>query len=85
MRYTLLAIISFITVDLGLAQDTPDPFEKYPVFEECENTAMAQLPQCFDDALVSHIIAGFKEPEVIAEDDYSGEAVVLLFRAVIIR
>ncbi|MAZ27394.1 MAG: gliding motility protein RemB [Cytophagaceae bacterium] len=77
MRYTLLAIISFITVDLGLAQDTPDPFEKYPVFEECENTAMAQLPQCFDDALVSHIIAGFKEPEVIAEDDYSGEAVVL--------
>lgn len=59
------------------AQGDYSPFEKYPVFEECANVDVADLSKCFDDTLISFLISNFEEPSIVAEENYTGEAVVL--------
>ncbi|MBE16096.1 MAG: gliding motility protein RemB, partial [Cytophagaceae bacterium] len=56
---------------------TISDFEKYPVFETCESVAIAQLPNCFNQTLITFIIDRFEMPARVNDEKYQGEMVVL--------
>ncbi|WP_452230966.1 gliding motility protein RemB [Lacinutrix sp. MEBiC02404] len=52
-------------------------FEKPPVFPNCESVEIDALQNCFDTNVLNHIYNSFKTPEIVSEEKYSGEVVVL--------
>ena len=70
----LLGLFSFQFVN---GQNSTENFEKYPVFPECENVEIASLEDCFNTTLRTFINSNFKGPDVVKEDKYTGEFVVL--------
>lgn len=57
------------------AQDSESEFEKYPVFPECENVDIQNLKDCFINTLQSFIYQNFNTPQIVADQNYSGQMV----------
>lgn len=52
-------------------------YEKPPVFSQCDSLAVSELKSCFNYTLNNFIFQNFKVPEVVSEEDYSGNIQVL--------
>jgi len=73
-HYILLLFICFqIAV---FAQDNSD-YEKPPVFAECKNQDVTNLKNCFYNQLSEFVYINFKVPQVVKDENYKGEVVVL--------
>ncbi len=53
-----------------------DP-ERFPRFSECENVEYEQEKECFNSILKKKVREDFRLPQVVSEEDYKGEVVVL--------
>lgn len=60
-----------------IAQVTTSDFEKYPVFQECSQTDVASVPDCFNQTLINFVIANFEIPAKVEEENYTGKMVLL--------
>ena len=52
-------------------------FEKPPVFPDCESVEFDAIRSCFYRELSSRIYKGFNLPDVVVDENYSGEVIVL--------
>jgi len=74
MKKILLSLILAIGPAWGIsAQEISNPFEKYPVFPECVEASIAELPVCFNNTLRQFVLDRFQEPAVVGEQEYKGE------------
>lgn len=67
----------FSILRVSYAQNTASHFEKYPVFPACENVAITQLSECFDARLIELVLQEFKVPQIVEDEGYTGELVIL--------
>jgi len=76
MKYfgCLLFLLIFVS---GYSQENLSKFETYPEFSECENTNFEFQETCFKNTLRTKILSEFKLPEIVSEEKYQGEIVVL--------
>jgi hypothetical protein len=51
--------------------------ESYPTFSQCKDTLKTDQESCFKTQLKSLILKYYKEPEVVAKEDYKGTATVI--------
>lgn len=77
MQKTSILLLSLFLSISSIAQVTLSDFEKYPVFPDCESTPIAQLPNCFNQTLISFVVDTFKMPAKVDEESYKGQMVVL--------
>jgi hypothetical protein len=70
-------LLIFFAFQVTFGQTSNSEYEKYPVFESCENIEIATLENCFNTTLRTFINENFKLPEVITTENYTGELVVL--------
>ena len=75
MKKFFLLFLALIQYQL-YAQDTTT-YEKPPVFSECQSEDIAALKACFYNQLSQHIYNNFKVPEIVSEENYTGDVVVL--------
>ncbi|KAB8152007.1 gliding motility protein RemB [Kordia sp. TARA_039_SRF] len=75
--HTSLYLLISLLFQTALGQNATSNFEKYPVFAECENVDIAALEDCFNTTLRTFVNNNFKEPAIIAKENYQGELVVL--------
>lgn len=75
MKHYILLIFAFFQVSL-FAQDVTN-YEKPPVFPECEVQDIIDMKNCFYNQLSQFIFNNFKVPQVVEEENYKGEVVVL--------
>ena len=69
-----VASILFLLLSAGLfAQNSSNPFEKYPVFSECESVEINALESCFNNTLQTFIFSNFKVPEIVSSESYQGQ------------
>jgi len=69
-----VASILFLLLSAGLfAQNSSNPFEKYPVFSECESVEIKALESCFNNTLQAFIFSNFKVPEIVSSENYQGQ------------
>ena len=73
-KFFLLVFILIQTKNL--AQDN-SAYEKPPVFPSCETVDVAELKTCFYNQLAQRVYYNFKMPEIVSEENYKGDAVVL--------
>lgn len=59
-----------------LAQDQ-DEFEKPPVFQECETQSIDNLRACFYSTLSQLIYDNYQVPQIVHDENYSGNIIVL--------
>ena len=59
------------------AQQVISDVEKYPVFESCQGQSGEALAVCFNNTLQSFFYENFNSPEVISQENYQGQMVVL--------
>jgi len=59
-----------------LAQDQSE-FEKPPVFPECESQPIENLRNCFYNNLSQLVYDNFDIPQIVADENYKGNMVVL--------
>lgn len=52
-------------------------YEKYPVFNECQNTEIEELPKCFETQVQQQFSELFKMPEIVNKDNYKGRMSIL--------
>lgn len=75
----LFASIAILLATVSLfAQNELSNIEKYPVFPECEDSAIDQLPTCFNRTLQQFFYSNFQVPGVVSKEDYRGRLTVLL-------
>ena len=74
VKNSIVAFCCFISL-FSFSQQ--NEYEKYPVFPECENTDVNQLPDCFHQTLQQFIVQNFQLPEVVNQESYRGQLVVL--------
>lgn len=75
MKHYFLLVFGFLQFFV-FAQDIQD-FEKPPVFPECENEDVANLRSCFYNQLSQFVYTNFKVPQIVNDENYNGEVVVL--------
>ncbi len=51
--------------------------EKYPVFSECSEVEITNLPDCFNSTLQNTILKNFNVPEIVNQENYKGNVQVL--------
>lgn len=71
----LLILLVFIQVNL-FSQDLTN-YEKPPIFPECDSIQIKETKQCFNNKLHQFIFNKFKVPEIVEEEKYKGDIVVL--------
>jgi len=71
--FLLLTLISFN----AFSQDGLSEFETYPVFENCTASEYAAQEVCFKNTLMQLVVKEFKVPEIVSEENYTGEVIVL--------
>lgn len=76
MQKQLLIFLLFITYTIT-AQVTTNDFEKYPVFPECEEVNIGQLPDCFNQTLINFVVDNLQVPAKVQEENYRGKMVLL--------
>ncbi|PWK20901.1 energy transducer TonB [Xanthomarina spongicola] len=75
MKKLFVIIFLFITFHFNAQNDFL--YEKPPVFSECENVEIELLQKCFDNQIFSHVFNTFKVPEIVSNENYKGDVVVL--------
>ena len=58
------------------AQDLQD-YEKSPVFPECESVSIQDLKTCFNQQVAQFVYHNFIIPQIVTDDNYNGNIVVL--------
>lgn len=71
----LTAVVFGFNLNAQEAIDTK--YDKYPVFEECNETDFQSLKDCFNYTLQNFIYSNFKVPNVVEEESYQGDMVTL--------
>lgn len=74
IQYLLLFLFGIGTLQ---AQVSLTEFEKYPVFPECKETAVSDLPSCFNHTLTQFVHDNLKVPDKVMQENYQGQIVVL--------
>ena len=69
----LFLFIGFSTFGQSFVSQT----ESYPTFPECKDTLKTDQESCFKTQLKSLIFKYYKEPEVVAKENYNGIATVI--------
>ncbi|MBZ9787195.1 capsule assembly Wzi family protein [Psychroflexus sp. CAK57W] len=69
----VLVFFSFVASSQNFISKT----ENYPTFPECKNVLKAEQEHCFKEQLKSFIRLNYKEPSVIASENFKGLATVL--------
>ncbi|WP_412983723.1 gliding motility protein RemB [Pontimicrobium sp. IMCC45349] len=75
MKQFFLLLLVCVQFQL-FAQDLPQ-FEKLPVFPECENEPIDNLKSCFYNQLSQFVYSNFKVPQIVSDESYKGQAVIL--------
>ena len=75
MKKLFLLTFSFLSIQL-FAQDLTN-YEKAPIFPNCENEEIANLNNCFTEQLASFIYNNLSIPQIVKDDNYSGDVFVL--------
>jgi len=70
-------VIIFLLVTCHFYAQNDFLYEKPPVFSECKNVDLELLQKCFDNQIFSHVFNTFKVPEIVSNDNYNGDVVVL--------
>ncbi len=73
----LLLSFCLFQFSICFSQETQGVFEKYPVFPECENEEIANLPDCFNTTLIDFLLEKFETPSIVSSENYEGEMVIL--------
>lgn len=74
IRFVLLFLFLSSTLT---AQVTLSEFEKYPVFPQCEDTVVGELPDCFNQTLINFLLDNLQVPPVVDAESYKGQMVLL--------
>ena len=75
MKKLILLTVYLMTLKIA-AQDLQS-YAKPPVFSECDSEDITQIKDCFYSQLSDFINTNFKIPEVVENENYAGEVVVL--------
>lgn len=75
MRSIVFAMIMLCAPYVMWAQS--ENYDKPPVFPDCEQEAFDNLKTCFDNTIYKHVFNTFKVPDVVTEENYKGDVVVL--------
>ena len=76
MKKFLLLLFLLSCLNQSWAQDQTE-FEKPPVFPQCETESIDKLRSCFYQNLSQLIYDNFEVPEIVNEENYTGDMVVL--------
>ena len=77
MQKIYFLLLSVFTVGLLQAQVSSNDLERHPVFSNCKEVSIANLPDCFNTTLTQFVVDNFKVPSKISEDNYTGQVTVL--------
>lgn len=72
-----LVVLLLLLVQYNIYSQENVPFEKPPVFSNCDSLQIAELQKCFDQNIYNHIYSQFKVPKNVSNENYKGEVVVL--------
>lgn len=67
----------FLCIQLNGFSQNANTYEKPPVFPGCETESFENLKSCFNNKINQFIFENFKVPQVVADDNYKGDAKVL--------
>ena len=76
MKKLFLLIILF-GIQLNLSAQDLTNYEKPPVFPECDSIQIQQTKLCFNNKLFQFINNNFKIPQIVIDENYKGDVVVL--------
>ncbi|WP_310994238.1 gliding motility protein RemB [Aequorivita marina] len=74
--YLLLLLLYSFSLHSN-AQVADIEYEKFPVFQECEDVDVSNLENCFTHTLQSFVFQNFKVPEIVFAENYNGTVNVL--------
>jgi hypothetical protein len=72
------SIIILIACWTSFGQTELTNIEKYPVFPECQEATIQELPNCFNQTLLDYFYTNFRVPDKVADENYEGRLTVLL-------
>ena len=72
LKYVASTLLLLLSPGL-FSQDSSNPFEKYPVFPECESIEINALESCFNNTLQAFIFSNFQVPEIVSSENYQGQ------------
>ena len=75
MKKLFLLTVYLMTLKM-VAQDLQQ-YAKPPVFPECESEEITQIKECFYLQLSTFINSNFNLPQIVVDENYLGEVVVL--------
>lgn len=76
-RLRFLLILTILFSINSHAQQVLSDLEKYPVFESCQGQSGEVLAVCFNNTLQQFFYQNFESPEVISNENYTGQMVIL--------
>ncbi len=71
-RFALFLVLLLLFNTTLSAQTKGNPFEKYPVFSNCEQVDIDGLELCFNNTVRELIHSNFKAPGIVSEENYTG-------------
>ena len=75
MKKFFLLILCVVQINI-FAQDIAE-YEKSPVFPECETQSIQSLKSCFNQKVTQFVFSNFKVPQIVTDENYIGDIVVL--------
>ena len=76
MKYIGSLLLLLICIS-AYSQEDLSNFETYPEFPSCENSSFELQESCFKNLLRAKILSEFVLPEIVSEENYTGEIMVL--------
>lgn len=76
MKYIGSLLLLLICIS-AYSQEDLSNFETYPEFTSCENSSFELQESCFKNSLRAKILSEFVLPEIVSEENYAGEIMVL--------
>lgn len=76
MKNIILIFLIGLCFQTVLAQDQSN-YSKPPVFPECESESFENLSSCFQNQVALAIYENFEVPEVVTDENYKGNMVIL--------
>ncbi len=73
----LFLLIILVGIQLNLSAQDLTNYEKPPVFPECDSIQIQQTKLCFNNKLFQFINNNFKIPQIVIDENYKGDVVVL--------
>ena len=68
-----VSLIALLFSVYSYAQSDTASFEKYPVFLECQQIPVSDIPNCFKQTLQKFIYGNFVTPDIVVTEDYKGK------------